>query len=140
MTLADPQPCFAFRSQAFNTIKEKEYFINPCCFGDDLARWLISQLRDNGHATEEEPGQEDFGWYFGFEIVGVKHDIVIGYRPDPDPGDGEWLCWIERKAGLVGSMLGKRRHVRPEALEALREILSSSSVISSVRSCSESDP
>ncbi len=30
-----------FESEAFNHSEPKEYFINPCCFGDDLARWLM---------------------------------------------------------------------------------------------------
>ena len=37
-----------FRSDAFNTSETKDYFINECCFGDDLARWLIEQLRARG--------------------------------------------------------------------------------------------
>ena len=38
-----------FGSAAFNMAEPKDYFINPCCFGDDVANWLIgkvaSQLR-----------------------------------------------------------------------------------------------
>lgn len=33
-----------FESTAFNMAEPKDYFINPCCFGDDLAKWLIDEL------------------------------------------------------------------------------------------------
>lgn len=56
-----------FLSSAFNCTQPKDYFINDCCFGDDVARWLIQQLRTQGVQTAE-PGQEDFGWYFTFYV------------------------------------------------------------------------
>src|SRR5437764_5341273 len=48
-----------FRSTAFNCTEPRDYFINPCCFGDDVCRWLIRELRARGHRTADEPGQED---------------------------------------------------------------------------------
>jgi hypothetical protein len=48
-----------FKSSAFNMSEPREYFINPSCFGDDLAKWLAEQLRSNGHQASEVPGQED---------------------------------------------------------------------------------
>jgi hypothetical protein len=56
-----------FKSSAFNTSEPKPYFINPGCYGDDVAKWLTRELRGRGFKTDEEPGQEDFGWYFNFE-------------------------------------------------------------------------
>jgi hypothetical protein len=55
-----------FESPAFNTTERRDYFINEGCYGDDLARSLIEQFRSRGVQTEAKPGQEDFGWYFGF--------------------------------------------------------------------------
>jgi hypothetical protein len=55
-----------FTSLLFNTSSQKAYFINPGCFGDDVAKWLADQLRNQGH--EDMPGQEDFGWYFIFQM------------------------------------------------------------------------
>jgi hypothetical protein len=52
-----------FESTAFNMADPKDYFINPRCFGDDLAKWLIDELRKQGLETDDEPGQEDFGWF-----------------------------------------------------------------------------
>jgi hypothetical protein len=33
----------AFESTAFNMAEPKDYFINPCCFGDDVATWLAAE-------------------------------------------------------------------------------------------------
>jgi hypothetical protein len=33
------------KSSTFNMSEPREYFINPGCFGDDLAKWLADQLR-----------------------------------------------------------------------------------------------
>jgi len=104
-----------------------------------VARWLILELRSNGHATDDRPEQEDFGWYFGFEAGDVKHDVVIAYRPETDPGESEWRCWIERKAGLIGSILGRRNHVEPDAVNAVFHILRSAPIVSTVRLCSKND-
>jgi hypothetical protein len=84
-----------FKSSAFNSSEPKEYFINPSCFGDDVAKWLAAELRSKGHEAEEGPGQEDFGWYFRFTVSGIEHCFVIGYRPDDDSGDG----FVDRLAG-----------------------------------------
>jgi len=137
MATPNSENFLVFKSGAFNTTEEKDYFINPGCFGDDVARWLIAQLRASGCAAEPEAGQEDFGWYLTFEAAGIEHQAVIGYRPDSGDDQGEWICWVERKAGLVGSLLGQRRNAKPEALEAIHRILSSSSLISSVKRSSE---
>lgn len=45
-----------FTSSYFNTTEPKDYFINPCCFGDDVAKWLIEQFKDRGVDTDENPG------------------------------------------------------------------------------------
>ena len=98
-----------FRSTAFNTSESRPYFVNDGCFGDDLARWLITELQSHGVATDSEPDQEDFGWYFGFRPGGTEHQFIIGYRPGSGEESGTWIGWVERRAGLVGSLLGARR-------------------------------
>ncbi len=131
--------CLAFKGNSFNTETQREYFINPGCFGDDVALWLISELRARGYASDAKPGQEDFGWYFTFHIDGSPHQAVIGYRPGADASDGDWLCWIERKAGLLGSLIGRRKDVAPAAVEVIHKILASSPKISAVRIGSEDE-
>lgn len=125
---------FIFQSTAFNTTEPKDYFINECCYGDDLARWLIERLRARGVHTEEEPGQEDFGWYLSFRIGEGKYDLVIGYRPGDEGESGDWIGTLERRAGLIGSVFGARkRGIQPDAPEALHAVLSTASEVSNLR-------
>lgn len=120
-----------FRSAAFNTTEEKESFINPGNFGDDLALWMMEALRARGIVVEGEPGQEDFGWFFTFEAGGVEHDFVLGHRDDTE---GDWIGWVERRAGLLASLFGGRgRGILPEAVRAIHEALAASDAIRDVR-------
>ena len=122
-----------FRSDAFNTSEAKDYFINECCFGDDLARWLIEQLRARGVHAESEPGQEDFGWYLTYRVGDTDYDFVIGSRGGENDRH-EWLGWVERSAGFFGSLVGARkRGIKPEGVEVIHAILSSSPQFSDVR-------
>lgn len=122
-----------FHSMAFNCTESKDYFINPCCWGDDVCRWLISGLRAETIKTDDEPGQEDFGWYFCFEAGGCSHCFVVGFQPsDPDSGD-QWLGWIERDVGLVCSLFGgRKRGIKPEAVEAIDRALQSHPAITNI--------
>jgi hypothetical protein len=123
-----------FESTAFNMTKPKDYFINPCCFGDDLAEWLIGELRKQGMRTDEKPGQEDFGWYLNFDTAGVGHTFVIGHRPNGETEAGTWIGCLERRRGLIGSILGgRRRGIQASAAQAIHQILTLSSVVREVR-------
>ena len=123
-----------FESTAFNMTEPRDYFVNPCCFGDDVAEWLIRELRKRGMGTEEKPGQEDFGWYFNFEEAGIDYILVIGHRPNGETEAGTWIGWLERKRGLIGSVLGgRRRGIQASAVQAIHEILTGSSVVRHVR-------
>jgi hypothetical protein len=111
-----------FRSSAFNTSEVKPYFINPCCFGDDLAKWMIARMRAAGLQTDDEPRQEDFGWYFEFQVPAGKHCCLLGYQ-EGEP-EGRWLLWLERSRGFFGSILGMRkRNIQAAAVRALQDIL-----------------
>jgi hypothetical protein len=123
-----------FESTAFNIVEPRDYFINPRCFGDDVAKWLIGELRKQGEETDEKPGQEDFGWYLNFEVTGTGHCFVIGYRPTRETEAGTWIGGLERRRGLIGSVLGgRKRGIQPSAAEAIHRILSSSPLIRDVR-------
>ena len=122
-----------FHSTAFNTTEPKDYFINECCFGDDLAKWLIGQLRAKGFQTDDAPGQEDFGWYFNFQVGGVEHCLVIGLQPNEPATEDKWLCEIERHTGFLGSIFGRRKHgILPEAIQAIDAAIKSSPDISRI--------
>jgi len=123
-----------FRSSVFNTTEPKPYFINPNCFGDDLARWVIAHLRAGGVSVDDNPRQEDFGWFFEFDVLEGKHCVVLGNRPVDDPNESNWVAWIERSRGLLGSAFGlRKRGIAPSAVNALHAVLSSHSEISYVR-------
>jgi hypothetical protein len=111
-----------FRSSAFNTSDVKSYFINPCCFGDDLAKWMMARLRTSGVRTADEPQQEDFGWYFEFEVPAGTHCCVLGYQAGHP--EGRWLLWLERRRGFLGSIFGMRkRGIDAAAVQALQDVL-----------------
>lgn len=124
---------FQFRRTAFNSTKEKDYFINDGSFGDDVAIWLMNQLRSQGLSTSDKPGQEDFGWYFTFHVSDVEHCVVFSFQPN-DPAIGNrWLGWVERQVGFVGSILGgRKRGILPEAVNAVETALRSSPDIQDV--------
>jgi hypothetical protein len=122
------------KARPSNMTEPKDYFINPCCFGEDVAAWLIGELRKRGMGTDEKPGQEDFGWYLNFEAAGIGHTFVIGHRPNGETEAGTWIGWLERKRGLIGSILGWRRHgIQHSAAQAIHQILTGSPVVRDVR-------
>jgi hypothetical protein len=137
--MSNAQNCAVFKTSSFNTSVQREYFINPSCFGDDAARWIIVELGIRGFHADKAPRQQDFGWYFAFDAGGVKHNAVIGYRPGSYGEVGEWICWIERRVGPVGVMLGRRKNVKPEAVKAIQDVLSSSPAVKVVKFCDEGD-
>ena len=116
-----------FLSTAFNCTEPKDYFINDGCFGDDAARYLIQQLRAQGVQTADEPGQEDFGWYFTFHADGVEHCLIIGFQPnEPSTGD-RWLGSIERRTSFFGSLFGgRKRGISLAAVQAIDSALKAS--------------
>jgi hypothetical protein len=129
------QNCIVFKTSAFNTTVQRDYFKNPSCFGDDAARWIMVELGTRGFHTDLEPSQQNFGWYFTFEAGGANHTTVIGYRPAAYGGEGEWICWVERKAGRLGKMFKMTKEIKAEAVKAIRDVLSSSPAVNVVKFC-----
>ena len=95
-----------FQSSDFNRSESKPSFIDPGCFGGDLAQWLIARFREAGVSTDDDPGQEDFGWYFNFAVPEGSHTCVLGLRPGEGDSATDWVVWVERARGLMGSMFG----------------------------------
>lgn len=125
---------FQFNSKLFNIAEPRDYFVNPGCFGDDVAAWLIVRLNDGGIRTTSEPDQEDYGWFFNFMVNDIEHCVVVGFQPnDVETGDC-WLGWIERKVGFVSSMFGgRKRGILPQAIRAIDSILSAEPEIHELR-------
>ena len=122
-----------FQSASFNNTEPEEYFINPGCFGDDVALWLSATLRAHSIEADAAPEREDFGWYFEFTVAEGRHCCVIGSRPEPNPADAIWIAWIERSRGFLGSLVGRRNHgIAASAVEAVHEALRSAPQILNV--------
>jgi hypothetical protein len=126
--------CATFKSDAFNTTTPKPSFVHSENFGDDLASWFMAKLRDRQAAVDEnDPSQEDHGWYLTFKLNDLLYDIVVTYVP----GNGaapRWLACIERSVGLLGSMIGKRhRSVTTEVVQLINEVLVESQECRDVR-------
>ena len=101
----------------------KPHFINPCCFGEDLVAWLLTELAPLTAAGFEfsPPIQEDYGWGLwanhGKDPCWVALSYV-GEGPTEDPG--QWVVSITYDAGLN---LFKRLFHKPnvEAFSQLRD-------------------
>lgn len=111
-----------FESAAFNLSEVGAHFINPCCFGEDLARWLAAQLAARGVAVIE-PDQEDWGWYVEASYGDRSYFIGIGgFREESEggasgaagvneePNRGEWRLIVEPQQTL------RQRLFRPVTL------------------------
>jgi hypothetical protein len=119
----------SFTSIAFNNTEPRPYFINEECYGDDLAKWMIARLRSLGVRTDDEPGLEDFGWYFDFWVAAGRHCCVLGAEHE-----GEWHLWLERSRGFLGSILGLRRvGIDAAAVHAVENVLSSAPEVTNFR-------
>jgi hypothetical protein len=113
-----------FESRAFNVTEPRDYFINDSCYGDDLAKWLIARLNGRAIHADDEPGQEDFGWYLLFDVPEWRHCCVITYREGDDTDPGIWIAWVERHRGFIGSIVvGRNRGVAPSATAAIHAAL-----------------
>ena len=75
----------------FEHRKVGPHFINPCCFGEDLAAWLKHELSTlvGVDFTLSDPIQEDYGWGFwanhGEDPFWIALSFV-GEGPQETPG------------------------------------------------------
>jgi len=112
-----PRTVATFHSSRFNTTQPREYFLNPGCFGDDCAQWLVELLRGSGVPSVAEPWQEDWGWQTRAELEGARALISIGLVPEDPP---HWLLMLDEERSL-GARLFRRAH--PQAVTSLTETI-----------------
>ena len=124
-----------FKTSRFNLSKVGEHFINPCCFGEDLARWLRLQLEEkNVFATQ--PYQEDWGWELS--VTHSNDSYYLGMSGNADDSaansdEGEWRIIVEKRRSIWQRLTGKGKIAADDALVVLIEnILSRQPDISNV--------
>ena len=89
----------------------KPHFINPCCFGEDLAEWLrgrLSPLAAEGfHFADAK--QEDYGWGFWASRGADRFWIALSYVGDgPQEDPAQWVISVDHSAGL--NLIGRFLH------------------------------
>jgi len=104
------RPRHSVRTQRFNLSITKAHFINPDCFGEDLAAWLKDKLIDRDRDVSQL-GQEDWGWYL--KVKCDKESYFLGMNGIPietnqnQKDSGEWRI-IVKKNRSIGQWLGNR--------------------------------
>jgi hypothetical protein len=130
-----------FVTKLFNTEDVKDYFINPRCFGDDCAQWLIVWLvSQGGEKVDEQPTQEDWGWLFSATVGQRDFMIGVGLFEDEE-APNVWLVFIKPQLGLLSRKLfGRSDDAELLAVcQAVDRALKSTSEISDVRWHAEED-
>jgi hypothetical protein len=115
-----------FETDRFNLSEVHDHFINPCCFGEDVAVWLRGKLLETG-LTVIEPGQEDWGWYIETELKGSNYFVGIGGNADESSANGnqgEWRIMIEKHRSAWEKVTGKNQMSDPDPLlKRIQDIL-----------------
>jgi len=121
--MGKPQIIFTVETDLFEHREVKPHFINPCCFGEDFAAWLIKQLAPLSDAGFKfsDPIQEDWGW--GFWAWHGKDPFWIGLSYVGDGPQEEPAQWVITVAYDPMFNIFKRLFHRPDerALSTLRD-------------------
>jgi hypothetical protein len=101
----------------------KPHFINPICFGEDFARWLLeelSPLKDEGFQLSD-PIQEDYGWGIWISKDSDSFWIALGMMAEgPTEETPQWNVSITYDAGL--NILKRLFHKpRQRSFETIRD-------------------
>jgi hypothetical protein len=115
-----------FRTDRFNLSKVGQHFINPCCFGEDLAAWLRLKLIDRSIEVRE-PYQEDWGWELPAVHGSDSYYLCMSGNSDEagnNKDEGEWRIIIEKRRS-IGQRLRATGKIKTgdEMVRTLQEIL-----------------
>jgi len=125
-----------FRTNQFNLSKVGAHFINPCCFGEDLAAWLQAKLTELG-IESRPPYQEDWGWELPAKLPSGSYFLCMSGNSDEsdtDKDDGEWGIIVEKKRSVGQLLTGKGKiSSDDEMMRTVEEILRKESAIREVR-------
>jgi len=112
-----------FETDRFNVSEVERHFINPCCFGEDLAEWLQQQLTKTG-ISAGDPYQEDWGWEMPAR-QGSQHYFVGvgGYLREggASKNDGEWRIMVEKKRSMWDKLRGRNAITDAEPILSIVE-------------------
>jgi len=97
-----------FKTNRFNLSKVGEHFINPCCFGEDLAAWLRIKLSER-NVEVRESYQEDWGWELPATQESDSYYLCMSGNSDElstNKDDGEWGIIIEKRRSIGQRLRG----------------------------------
>jgi hypothetical protein len=125
-----------FKSARFNLSEVSNKFINPCCFGEDLAQWLQGKLREK-KLEVSDPYQEEWGWELPAANKSESYYLCMSGNADREhenPNEGEWRISIEKRRSVAQRFTGKGKiDLSDGMLLSLKEILESEPDIQHVR-------
>lgn len=118
----------SFDTDRFNLTQVHEHFINSCCFGEDVATWLKSELENRG-TWEITLYQEDWGWELELTLHGKTYFVGVG-GVSKRQNLGRWTLILQRKRTLMDRFRGKSKTVGRDSplFKDIVEILDSSSL------------
>jgi len=117
----------SFHSTAFNCGADSSQSAEDTCLGKDVCRWLMRRLREQGIQTADELQQGNYCWSVTFHVAETGHVFSTRFWPNDRAAGDHWHCWVERQRGFITSLLGgRKRGIRPEAIQALDAAFSSS--------------
>ncbi len=96
-----------FKTGRFNLSKVSENFINPCCFGEDLAAWLRQEL------VERQV------WELPANIDGQSYYLCVSGNAEETnakPDAGEWGIIVEKKRSIFQRITGKGKITRDDGM------------------------
>lgn len=89
----------SFQTRLFENKVVKPHFINPICFGEDVAAWLIARLPQPPFVVSE-PIQEDYGWGFWTQVNGEPYWTAITVGEDTLGQEiATWMVTVTDEAG-----------------------------------------
>jgi len=115
-----------FSTDRFNLSEVGAHFINPCCFGEDLAAWLRNKLIERRVETRE-PYQEDWGWELPVKDGDQSYYLCMSGNADGSAANlnnGEWGIIVEKKRSISQRITGGGKIAKDDRMVCLlNEIL-----------------